>query len=344
MEKNCLVTTYKATVDDNSLLKVGEMFIDIIEQETPTNQTNRLYLNTNYVDDLVVEVENGEANITLDENMVSGWTNKISLPKSFIPAPVFVRNGNYRLKVSSKYNLTEVGRWTPNIYQEAISVDTKHLKHSPNMTTLLCGLSGNLANIRGCTKLIRLMDLIGNQNFTGSLSDLSALTSLEYISLIANQNFTGSLSDLTSLTAMKSLVLRGFTNANITGSLSDIASMTALTTLELNGFTDIIGSISDLSPLTALTKITFVDTNISGDIKDLRNPINNMAIYRSNITGELIEFVKSQRSAGRTTGSCYNNGWWGVNITFNGVNLGGGAQTLTWTENTITLGDTTVNQ
>ena len=113
MEKNCLVTKYKATVNDNSLLKVGEMFIDIIEQESPTNQSNRLYLNTDNTSDLVVEVEDGAANLTLDENMVSGWTNKITLSKSVTaPAPIFVRNGNYRLKVLSKYNLTEVGRYT----------------------------------------------------------------------------------------------------------------------------------------------------------------------------------------------------------------------------------------
>ena len=42
MEKNCLVTKYKATVNDNSLLKVGEMFIDIIEQASPTNKTSQM--------------------------------------------------------------------------------------------------------------------------------------------------------------------------------------------------------------------------------------------------------------------------------------------------------------
>ena len=116
MEKNCLVTTYKATVDDNSLLKVGEMFIDIIEQESPTNQTNRLYLNTGNIADVVVEVENGDNNLTLDENMVSDWVNKITLVKNEFPsAPIFVRNGNYRVKLSSKYNLTELGRWGANV-------------------------------------------------------------------------------------------------------------------------------------------------------------------------------------------------------------------------------------
>ena len=271
MENNCLVTKLKSTVNDNSLLKVGEMFIDIIEQESPTNQTNRLYLNTGNIADLVVEVENGAANLTLDEGMASGWTNKITLVKNEFPsAPVYVRNGNYRVKVSSKYILTEVGRWTSNMSQNAISVDTKYLKYSTNMVTLISGLSGNIANISGCTKLT---------------------------------------------------ILYGLSSTNVTGSLSDLAPLTALTNLSLER-----------------------NPNITGDIKGIRQSLARLSVYETNITGELIEFVKTQRANGRTTDSCSNGGWWGANITFNGVNPGGGWQALTWTENTITNNGVTVNQ
>ena len=320
MEKNCLVTKYKATVNDNSLLKVGEMFIDIIEQKSPTNQSNRLYLNTGNTSDLVVEVENGEANITLDENMVSGWTNKITLSKSVTaPAPIFVRNGNYRVKVLSKYNLTEVGRYTNSITQRAISVDVKYLKYSPNLVNLLVGLSGDLANISGCTKLNRIINLGISPNLTGSLSDLSPLTALTTLDL------TGS--------------------SHITGSLSDLSPLTALTNLKMTGSSHITGSLSDLAPLTALTSLALVNAiNITGNIKDIRQPVTSLIIYNTGIVGELIEFVKTQRAAGRTTGSCNNGGWWGNNITFNGSNPGGGVQTLSWTENTITNNGVTVNQ
>ena len=295
MEKNCLVTKYKATVNDNSLLKVGEMFIDIIEQESPTNQSNRLYLNTGNTSDLVVEVEDGAANLTLDENMVSGWTNKITLSKSVTaPAPIFVRNGNYRLKVLSKYNLTEVGRYTNSITQRAISVDVKYLKYSPNLVNLLVGLSGDLANISGCTKL----NMIDNSG----------------------------------------------TSPNLTGSLSDLAPLTALTYLKLTNATNITGNLSDLAPLTALTTMGLRScSNITGTINDLTMPLTFIDVYSTQVTGELIEFVKTQRSVGRTTGTCRSN-WWGNNITFNGVVPSSSQLNLSWTDNTITLGDVTVNQ
>ena len=327
MEKNCLVTKYKATVNDNSLLKVGEMFIDIIEQESPTNQSNRLYLNTGNTSDLVVEVEDGAANLTLDENMVSGWTNKITLPYSsgVSPAPVFVRNGNYRVKVKSKYNLLEVGRWTGNMYQEAISVDTKYLKYSHGLVNIYSKLSGDISNLIGCTKLLNL----GWEYRYGSEKD------------IAYKKLTGNLSALASLTALTSIRLQF---SKLTGSLSDLAPLTALTFINLKSVTNITGSLSDLAPLTALTFIDVANCpNITGTINDLTQPFTAMNVYNTPITGELIEFVKTQRSVGRTTGTC-SSSWWGHNITFNGSVPSQSQLQLSWTENTITLGDVTVNQ
>lgn len=317
MENNCLVTKLKANVNDNSLLKVGEMFIDIIEQKTPTNITNRLYLNSS--SDLIIEVENGEANITLDSNMESGWTNKITLPYSsgVSPAPVFVRNGNYRLKVLSKYNLVEVGRYTESVNQKAISVDTKYLKYSHGLVNIYSKLSGDISNLIGCTKLKVLMSI-------GFLNKL-----------------TGNLSALASLTALIEIRLQF---SNLTGNLSDLAPLTALTNINLWGSSNITGSLSDLAPLTALTSVNVADNqNITGTINDLRQPLTNISVYNTQVTGELIEFVKTQRSVGRTTGTCYSD-WWGDKITFNGSVQTADKHNLSWTENTITFEGVTVEQ
>ena len=324
MEKNCLVTKLKANVNDNSLLKVGEMFIDIIEQGTPTNISNRLCLNSS--SDLIIEVENGEANITLDENMVSGWTNKITLSKSVTaPAPIFVRNGNYRLKVLSKYNLTEVGRYAADMIQNAISVDTKYLKYSQNLQYIYSKLSGDISNLKGCTKLLKLGWYY--------LSDKTIN--------IAYGKLTGNLSDLASLTTLTSIILPF---SNLTGSLSDLAPLTAVTTISVANCPNITGNLSDLAPLTALTTINVNGCpNITGTINDLAQPLTFLGVHDTQITGELIEFVKTQRSVGRTTGSC-SSGWWGDKITFNGSVPSVTQLNLSWTENTITLGNVTVNQ
>ena len=129
----------------------------------------------------------------------------------------------------------------------------------------------------------------------------------------------------------------------LSGNLANISGCTKLHRLSAIK-SNLTGDLSDLAPLTALTDLNLGNTrNFTGDIKDIRQPLKSLNVYNTKITGELIEFVKTQRAQGRITGSCI--GIWGAVITFNGIgNLGWTDKTLTWTENTITLGDVTVNQ
>ena len=62
MEKNCLVTTYKATVNDNSLLKVGEMRIKVSSVESPNKNTNgmTLYVNKDVELEIIGIYQNSE--------------------------------------------------------------------------------------------------------------------------------------------------------------------------------------------------------------------------------------------------------------------------------------------
>ena len=52
MEKNCLITTYKANVNDNSLLRIGEMRIKISSIESPNEDTQSITLGFNKSVDL----------------------------------------------------------------------------------------------------------------------------------------------------------------------------------------------------------------------------------------------------------------------------------------------------
>ena len=74
MEKNCLVTTYKASVDDNSLLKIGEMRFDsgIDEQNRGKYITFSSY-------PAVIETLDGSNSLSFDKTFATGLTNKIIL-------------------------------------------------------------------------------------------------------------------------------------------------------------------------------------------------------------------------------------------------------------------------
>ena len=120
--------------------------------------------------------------------------------------------------------------------------------------------------------------------------------------------------------------------------------MFALNSVDLWFCENITGSLSDLAPLTNLKNLGISECrNITGTINDLTQPFIELTVYNTQVTGELIEFVKTQRSVGRTTGSC-KTAWWGNKITFNGSVPLIGQTILSWTENTITLGDVTVEQ
>ena len=70
-----------------------------------------------------------------------------------------------------------------------------------------------------------------------------------------------------------------------------------------------------------------------------------MSFYGSKVHGDLVEFVKTQRANGRTTGSCsVRQPGWGDLITFNGSNTSLADHTLSWTENTITHDSVTIEQ
>lgn len=88
---------------------------------------------------------------------------------------------------------------------------------------------------------------------------------------------------------------------------------------------------------------------LSGNYEDLGDfELNSMPIVANcpNVTGEIIEFVKRQRAAGKTTASYNENDWCsGSGLTFNGVKVPAISwTTISWTADTITFNGTTINQ
>lgn len=136
----------------------------------------------------------------------------------------------------------------------------------------------------------------------------------------------GDLSNLGIMPYVTNLDLRRPNESyDLVGTLSAFANLTSLTTLNLSKNRVITGNIADLGPLTSLTSLSLGDLNA--------------------ITGTVEGFVAAQRSAGRTTCSSLSVPYIGSTpITFNGSSIVSVSQTtISWTENTITIGGTTIN-
>ena len=238
---NCLVTTLKAATGNTSLLKVGEMIIDVKEMSSPTSNTNRLILNNGGISDFVLEVENGEANLTLDSNMSSGYSSKLVLPKQNAEQIVYFRNGNYRVRLTSKYNII---LYDANFAKTAIGVDVKYLQFSNNINHLTGLLNGDIAKLAANTSLTQLI-CEGTSNLSGDIASIKNLTKLEIANLIGAT--TGDIAALVNLTSLKGLTIQ---KSEVSG---DIAS---LGNLRLNTF------------------VLSETPNITGDIAVLANMIN----------------------------------------------------------------------
>lgn len=311
MEKNCLVTKYKATVNDNSLLRIGEIIIEVNHVDSVTNKTNRLCL-AHSGEEASISVEDGALNLTTNENMSTGWVSKITLPKGIGTNNIFVKDGNYRLRLLPKYNITKIGE--PNIIGSALSFNTKYLEFMPNIQNLVIGkLIGEIDYLKFCPKLIYL--ITNGTYLTGDIKNVSALTSLSTFRVVYGGNLTGDINSFSSLTNIADFALQGA--PNITGNIDSFSSLTNLQSLIITS-PKITGDIGSLSTLTKLTNLGLNSTKVTGNIKDIVNPLTSINIVNTMIGGELIEFVQTQRIQGRLIGSLNNIESWGSNITFNG--------------------------
>ena len=348
---NCLVTTLKASTGNKSLLKVGEMVIDVKEMSSPTNNTNKLVLNNGGISDFSLEVENGEANLTLDSNMSSGWSSTLVLPKKNAEQTVYFRNGNYRVKMISKYNIIS---YKTDSAKTAICVDVKNLQFSSKVTNITGQIKGDIKNLSALTSITTLY-CVNNSNVSGEIADIKNLTQLSNLRLLGD--YSGDIASLNLINPPLALDL-ALISPNVTGDIASIANLTKIKTLSLST-PKVTGDIASLANLSLLTIVNIeYNNNIKGDIVSLANkPIRNITfsgspnisgdiaslanltslsvfyVLGTQIRGELVDFIISQRGNGRTTGSIriQANGI----LTFNDKVLGG-INTISWTASTIT--------
>lgn len=346
----CLVTTLKASTGNTNLLKMGEVILNVESYGAPTNYTNHLDLSNGNIDSLTLEVENGEANLTLDSNMSSGWSNKIVLPKQAGEQRVYFRNGDYSVKLLSKYNIF-IYKANPDV--SVVSIDLKNFKYSnkatviigklqgdiENLSTVLSlqtlysdiksNLSGDIANLRNHTELTKLR--LKGVNVSGDIANLSNLTKLNTLEL-ETQSVSGNISSLSNLTNLTSLQLN---SKEVYGSIINIPNLNNIEKVYLNGCS-LSGNLSDFANGRELTFIGISDTSLSGNITSLATltKLTTLYIRATPIEGEIIDLVTSQRSNGRTSGriTFETNGI----ITFNGKALYVGIHTISWTASTIT--------
>ena len=256
----CLVTKLNGSVDNNELLRIGEMRIKVESVESPTKDTQGF--GVAFAEPTTVEIvgDGYFTDNTLTEN--KGKSMVVSSLQGVIVSQATT------VAIINKYKLLSLHVFIPsgNPYGENKVLNLEDLKYSTPLTSLNLSrmqVSGDIANLK----------------------NLTALTSM----LLRYTQVSGDIANLKNLTALTGL---DFFATKISGDIANLKNLTALTSLNI-ATTKISGDIANLKNLTALTSLDISKTNLSGDIANIYFAIKrtttkafNIA-YCNNLSGDL---------------------------------------------------------
>ena len=248
----CLVTKLNGSVDNNDLLRIGEMRIKVESVESPTKDTQGFRLG--FIKPTTVEiVGNGYfTDKTLTENKGKSMT--------FSSSDDIIVSQATTVAIRDKYNLKEfavyIAGGTPYGENKVFKIDD--LKYSYGLSLL------NASKMQVC----------------GDIANLKNLTALAVLYL-TNTQVSGDIANLKNLTALTILVL---SNTQVSGDIANLKNLTALTTLKLSN-TQVSGDIANIyfvfSGNTKEMDIGYCN-NLSGDLASVPDNILFFNNYRGN--------------------------------------------------------------
>ena len=236
----CLITKLNGSVQNDSLLRIGEFCIKVSKVESPTADSQRFVVNNSKDAQLRIIGDGYFTNKTLSEN--KGKELNITANTE---TTVYFSNGDYEVVVSEKYSLTQVGTYIKTSwieYKGKLSFDIDSLKYSPNISFLAISKTGVTGDIAVLGKLTGLTHItLDNSQVTGDIAVFGKLTSLTHITL-DNSQVTGDIAVFGKLTSLAKIPA-----INHTGVTGDIAvyKNSNFKTLQLLG-TSVYGDLSVL--------------------------------------------------------------------------------------------------
>ena len=188
----CLITKLNGSVQNDSLLRIGEFCIKVSKVESPTADSQRFVVNNSKDAQLRIIGDGYFTNETLSENK-----GKVLNITANTETTVYLSNGDYEVVVSEKYSLKQVGTHIETswkIYKGKLSFDIDLLKYSPDISFLALSATKVTGDIAVLGKLTGLTHLtIDNTQVTGDIAVLGKLTGLTHLPPISRTKVTGDI-------------------------------------------------------------------------------------------------------------------------------------------------------
>ena len=240
----CLITKLNGSVQNNSLLRIGEFTVKVSKVESPTADSQKFSIRNTKDSQLRIIGDGYFTNETLTEN--KGKVMNISANTETL---VYYSNGDYEIAVSEKYSLYFIGIFLSTNWKDfkgKLSFDIESLKYSPNITRLF----------------------LDNTQVTGDIAALGKLTGIQVVHLDKTQ-VTGDIAVFGRLTNLTDIRL---TNTQVTGDIAVFGRLTNLTDIPLINDTKVTGDIS-IYRNTKSSQLRFTGTSVYGDLSVLPNNV-----------------------------------------------------------------------
>lgn len=234
----CLVTKLKETVNNDSLVKIGEARFLISS-------------NANYI--IVAADTANKVQLTLKGGTFDGGSNQAYASTSTSATKKPVSDGGViEMTADNKYNITYLSDVFPVDFGQLAYSRITNISH---INTRVNEEFVNRLNAEGVT-------IDGAASFV--YPELVKRFSLDF-SGVKIAAIGGNLASLSKFTGITELTLR---TTKVYGDIDSLKNLTELNTLSLSNSADILGDIKSLGKCTKLTNLSVAGTGVSGTLED----------------------------------------------------------------------------
>lgn len=281
----CLVTKLNGIVDNNSLLKIGEMSIKISRVSSPNVKTQSF--NFKFAKETKLEIV-GDGYFT-DASLAPNKGKTLVIPAGS-KTDVYVSNGDFELRILNKYNLRTISFVAEGqIYQKDDvankTMDIGSLAYSTLINEIRLtntNVYGDIAALKRLSEVI-LVELSGTKVY----GDIANVKECNLISTLRFSN-TQVSGDIQALQNLTELVVFTISNTQISGNIAAMSGLTKLTSYDVTN-TSVWGDISSIQNLSKLSSVNFMYTGVTGSVSSLKNLtlLKDCYLYAGSFSGDL---------------------------------------------------------
>lgn len=240
----CLVTKLNGTVNNGSLLRLGEMRIHISRIDSPTGQTQGMTFSFTKNTDLEILGDGYFTDSTLSENK----GKKITIGNT--PTYVYVSNGDFDVCILDKYSVK-------NIYMHSTEVDQTYRKDGVK--------TFDISQLYYCTNLEVFVAL--HDTLVGDISSLKNCSKLNILLIADNSKISGDISVLKDKTLLTDLNMSY--SSKVEGDISNLSNLVNLEKLDFNYCRGIYGNITSLKDLSKVKELNLEYCIVNGDLSQV---------------------------------------------------------------------------